>query len=104
MKSVDQALYNHEKKMVELKIKNERNGLAHGTKSFRQSAEVVTIQELITIKETTISYLQDITDNIVKFIDKKEYRKNSVRCFIATATLEFFFTGSLRPIAASATF
>ncbi|MDI9313011.1 MAG: MAE_28990/MAE_18760 family HEPN-like nuclease [Limnohabitans sp.] len=58
-----------------LKIKNERNGLAHGNKSFRQSAEIITIQDLTEFKDLVICYLRDITKNITKYIDKKTYKK-----------------------------
>jgi hypothetical protein len=56
-----------------LKVKSERNALAHGNKSFRQSAEVITIQELIEYKDLIISYLEDITNNFIIYIEKKKF-------------------------------
>ena len=58
-----------------LKIKNERNALAHGNKSFRQSAEIITIQDLIEFKDLTVSYLKDVTRNISIYIENKKYKK-----------------------------
>lgn len=59
-----------------LKIKNERNALAHGNKSFRQTAEIITIQDLLEIKNITVQYLRDITNNIESNIKKKSYKKS----------------------------
>ena len=56
-----------------LKVKSERNALAHGNKSFRQAAEVITIQDLTEIKNLVITYLRDITKNFAKCIDNKSY-------------------------------
>ncbi len=58
-----------------LKVKSERNALAHGNKSFRQAAEIITIQDLVEYKDLIVIYLQDITNNIIEFIDNKRYKK-----------------------------
>lgn len=60
-----------------LRIKHERNNLAHGNKSFRQTSEMITIQELIEYKILTCSYLSDITKNLLRFIENSEY-ENSI--------------------------
>jgi len=59
-----------------LKIKSERNALAHGNKSFRKSAELTTIQELNNYKNLTVQYLGDITKNISSYIENGRYTKN----------------------------
>jgi hypothetical protein len=58
-----------------LKVKSERNALAHGNKSFRQTAEVVTIQELTEYKELIVTYLRDITKNVESFTENGKYKK-----------------------------
>lgn len=58
-----------------LKVKSERNALAHGNKSFRQTAEVITIQELTEYKDLIVTYLRDITKNVDVFIENEKYKK-----------------------------
>lgn len=58
-----------------LKVKGERNALAHGNKSFRQTAEVITIQDLSEYKDLIVTYLTDIAKNVDKYIDDKKYKK-----------------------------
>ncbi|MFN0257722.1 MAE_28990/MAE_18760 family HEPN-like nuclease [Pedobacter ureilyticus] len=57
------------------KVKSERNALAHGNKSFRQTAEIITIQDLSEFKDLIANYLRDIVKNADKFIDEKSYKK-----------------------------
>jgi len=57
------------------KIKRERNLLAHGNKTFCQSGEIITIPELVSIKDNLISYLTELLSNIEKYIDDKKYKK-----------------------------
>jgi hypothetical protein len=67
-----------DKKAVEAslnKVKRERNLLTHGNKTFCQSGEIVTMSELIAIKENITSYLDELLINIEIYIDKKRYRK-----------------------------
>jgi len=59
-----------------LKVKNERNALAHGNKSFRQSAEIITIQDLSMFKSLIVSYLEDITKNISDYIEDSKFKKS----------------------------
>ncbi|EJL64933.1 MAE_28990/MAE_18760 family HEPN-like nuclease [Flavobacterium sp. CF136] len=58
-----------------LKVKSERNALAHGNKSFRSSAEIITIQDLYEYKDYIITYLEDITNNIEEYITSKSFLK-----------------------------
>lgn len=58
-----------------LKVKSERNALAHGNKSFRQTAEVITIQDLTEYKDLIVAYLSDITKNVEGFIENEKYKK-----------------------------
>lgn len=60
-----------------LKIKSERNALAHGNKSFKQTAEIITIQELTEYKNLIVTYLRDITKNVEFFINKEKYKKEN---------------------------
>jgi len=57
-----------------LKIKSERNALAHGNKSFRESAEIITIQQLNEYKVEVIDYLLQITLNVIKYIKDEKYK------------------------------
>lgn len=58
-----------------LKVKSERNALAHGNKSFRQAAEIITVQELTDFKILIVTYLRDITKNVSTYITNEKYRK-----------------------------
>jgi len=66
-----------EKKVIKAldKIKEERNLLAHGNKTFTQSGAIITIAELETIKTVAIAYLNDLLNNISVYIDNKSYLK-----------------------------
>ena len=57
------------------KVKTERNLLAHGNKSFCQSGEIITLNELIGIKDTTSKYIRELLTNIDIHIDQKKYRQ-----------------------------
>lgn len=57
-----------------LKVKSERNALAHGNKSFRESAEIITIQQLNEYKIEILDYLLQITNNTEKYIQDGKYK------------------------------
>ena len=57
-----------------LKIKSERNALAHGNKSFRESAEIITIQQLNEYRIEILDYLLQITKNALKFLENGKYK------------------------------
>jgi hypothetical protein len=58
-----------------LRIKNNRNDLAHGFKSFEEVGRGTNTEELLDIKDRVINYLQGIVENIEDYISKKEYLK-----------------------------
>jgi hypothetical protein len=62
-----------------LKIKNNRNDLAHGFKSFEEIGRDATADELFQIKKKVISYLREILQNIETYIYNKEYLDSSSR-------------------------
>jgi len=54
-------------------VKNNRNDLAHGTKSFEEVGREKTIEELLEIKQEVVEYLRQILKNIQSYLDDKEY-------------------------------
>jgi hypothetical protein len=58
-----------------LKIKTNRNDLAHGFKSFEEIGREASADELLRIKKRVISYLREILQNIETYISKQEYLK-----------------------------
>lgn len=58
-----------------LKVKRERNLLAHGNKSFKKAAEMLTPKELIDYKELVVEYLRIYVDAVEQFIIDKEFLK-----------------------------
>ena len=58
-----------------LRIKNNRNDLAHGVKSFEEVGRDINTEELLEIKDRVINYLQGIIENIEEYISKQEYLK-----------------------------
>jgi hypothetical protein len=56
-----------------LTIKNNRNDLAHGIKSFSEIGRDCTIPKLTKMKEASIAYLDCILENIEKYIQEQEY-------------------------------
>lgn len=58
-----------------LKIKTNRNDLAHGFKSFEEVGKDATADELLQIKKRVICYLREILQNIEEYILKQEYLK-----------------------------
>jgi hypothetical protein len=58
-----------------LKIKTNRNDLAHGFKSFEEVGKDATAEELLQIKKRVVCYLREILQNIEDYISKQEYLK-----------------------------
>ncbi|MEM8723434.1 MAG: MAE_28990/MAE_18760 family HEPN-like nuclease [Cyanobacteria bacterium P01_G01_bin.39] len=58
-----------------LRIKTNRNDLAHGFKSFEEVGRGTNTEELLEIKDRVINYLQRIVKNIEDYISKQEYLK-----------------------------
>lgn len=65
-KHINSALY---------KVKQERNLLAHGNKTFCESGEIITMSELTNIKDNISKYLGETLLNIETYIDNKRYKK-----------------------------
>jgi MAE_28990/MAE_18760-like HEPN len=55
-------------------VKEQRNSLAHGLKTFSECGRNYSIRDLKNIKDEVIRYLEDILKNIKTYIDNKEYR------------------------------
>jgi hypothetical protein len=54
-------------------VKRLRNRLAHGSISFAQCAEDVTVRRLIELKNNTVNYLREVVDCFSRYIDSFEY-------------------------------
>ena len=54
-------------------VKQLRNRLAHGSISFAQCAEDVTVGRLVELKERTVSYLKEVVDCFARYVDSFEY-------------------------------
>lgn len=58
-----------------LKIKTNRNDLAHGFKSFQEIGRDTTADELLIIKNRVIGYLREILENIEIYLSSQDYLK-----------------------------
>lgn len=56
-------------------VKDKRNDLAHGVFSFQAIGKDYTEQDLIKMKKQVLAYLEQILDNIEKYINNKEFLK-----------------------------
>ncbi|MGZ5011024.1 MAG: MAE_28990/MAE_18760 family HEPN-like nuclease [Methylobacter sp.] len=54
-------------------VKKLRNDLAHGSISFSECANEVTVSELRDLKDNTVHYLHEVIENFTAFIDGYEY-------------------------------
>lgn len=54
-------------------VKQLRNRLAHGSISFAQCAEDVTVGRLVELKDRTVSYLKEVVDCFAAYVDGFEY-------------------------------
>lgn len=57
-------------------VKNKRNSLAHGEFTFSDIGKDYTINELTTIKDNTLSYLDDVLDKVESYIKSQKYKLN----------------------------
>jgi hypothetical protein len=57
-------------------IKNRRNELAHGFRSFQECGEERTFQEMKAIKDECLLYIEQILKNIDSFLKNKDYLKS----------------------------
>ncbi|NER47967.1 MAG: hypothetical protein F6J92_14980 [Symploca sp. SIO1A3] len=60
-----------------LTIKENRNNLAHGFKSFNEVGRDISADELVEIKKKVISYLREILQNIETYLANREYLDSS---------------------------
>lgn len=56
-----------------LKIKTNRNDLAHGFKSFNDIGKDTSVEDLLAIETRVVSYLREILQNIETYLDNQEY-------------------------------
>ena len=61
-----------------LRIKTNRNDLAHGSKSFEEVGKDATADELLVIRRRVICYLREILKNIETYISNEEYLNNRI--------------------------
>lgn len=54
-------------------VKFFRNGLAHGSISFSECAENITVRTLIDIKDKTVHYLQGVVASFINYLDGFEF-------------------------------
>lgn len=57
-------------------IKNKRNRLAHGERTFYDVGKDYTVKEIIDFKNETFNYLSDVITKIESFISEKRYKIN----------------------------
>ncbi len=60
-----------------LTVKNNRNDLAHGIKSFAEVGKDKSADELIKIKKKVVKYLRQILENIEIYLENEEYLESS---------------------------
>ncbi len=60
-------------------VKELRNKLAHGSISFEQSGENITVQELIDLKNRTVNYLRAVIQSFSSYLDGFMYLDSAVR-------------------------
>lgn len=54
-------------------VKQLRNRLAHGSISFAQCAEDVTVGRLVELKDRTVNYLKEVVDCFTRYVESFEY-------------------------------
>lgn len=61
-----------------LVVRENRNHLAHGIKSFEEVGRDKTIEELLEIKEEVVEYLRQILKNIEGYLDNRGYLDSTI--------------------------
>jgi hypothetical protein len=56
-----------------VQIKNKRNQLAHGEKTFAEIGKDFTVKDLITFKDETSMFIESVIANVEQFINNKGY-------------------------------
>lgn len=62
-----------------LTIKNNRNDLAHGTKTFEEVGRDYTSIELLLLSRRSMHYMNSILNNVARYLDGKDYLENPER-------------------------
>lgn len=62
-----------------LTIKNNRNDLAHGTKTFEEVGRDYTSIELLLLSRRSMHYMNGILNNVARYLDGKAYLENPER-------------------------
>ena len=60
-----------------MKVKDNRNDLGHGSKSFAEVGKDKSADELIEIQNKVVEYLRQILENIETYLDNQEYLESS---------------------------
>lgn len=56
-----------------VRVRQERNNLAHGLKSFKECGRDLTLEALIEIKRQVVIYVRQILRNMQRFVDRRQY-------------------------------
>jgi len=62
-----------------VRVRQERNNLAHGLKSFKECGRDLTLDTLIEIKRQVVVYIRQILRNIQSFVDRRRYCVKKMR-------------------------
>ncbi len=57
-------------------VKEHRNDLAHGDKSFNEVGRDISADKLVRVKDRVVIYLEQILQNVEKYLDNQEYLKS----------------------------
>jgi len=60
-------------------VKELRNKLAHGSISFEQSGENITVQDLVDLKNRTVNYLREVVHSFESYLDGYMYLDSASR-------------------------
>lgn len=55
-------------------IKEKRNQLAHGSKTFGEIGRDYSVKDLFELKDSLVSFIFEVLDNVQEYIDSKDYR------------------------------
>lgn len=56
-----------------VRVRQERNNLAHGLKSFKECGRDLTLDSLVEIKRQVVVYIRQILRNMQRFVDRRQY-------------------------------
>lgn len=67
-------------------VKALRNKLAHGSISFEQSGENVTVRDLVLLKDRTVNYLREVVQSIQTYVERFLYLNTNSRSVARSST------------------